>query len=138
MEPAKMNESRSRRGFLRTLIAAPLGAAVGPSRPPPLLLDEFYVAGYRYHRGPTVISQLTRGSALELNLEPGNAFDSKAVRISWQGVKLGYVPRAMNGHVFRLLSQGARLESAVVEANAGELPWRALRVGISLVEMRRT
>lgn len=129
---------QTRRSFLGRLLGIPLaGAASGVTRPPwatPVYaLDEFYVAGFRYHEGPRLVSRLAPGEMLELVAEPDNPHDPNAVRISWRGAKLGYVPRAINGHITRLLAQEAPIECRVTHVVREAEPWRTLRVAVTLV-----
>lgn len=51
------------------------------------------VAGFQYHQGEAVWANLQVGESVSHFREPDNAFDPRAVRIDWQGHKLGYVPR---------------------------------------------
>ncbi len=79
-----------------------------------LLLQTSRLAGFRYYDGKQVWDQLKQGDALVLLREPDNAFDTRAVRVLWQGHLLGYVPRAENVDVARLLDHGARLDGHIV------------------------
>ena len=64
------------------------------------------VAGFQYGRGEEVIDALCVGDALSLVREPDNPHDPRAIRIDWNGIKLGYVPRADNARLARLLDRG--------------------------------
>jgi hypothetical protein len=54
------------------------------------------------------------GEALELAREPANPHDPLAVRVAWRGRKLGYVPRAENAPIARLLDAGQPLEARIL------------------------
>ena len=71
------------------------------------------VAGFQYGQGADVIDQLCVGDALDLVREPDNPHDPLAIRIGWNGVKLGYVPRADNANIARLLERGEVLAARV-------------------------
>ena len=43
------------------------------------------------------------GDALALVREPDNPFDAAAIRLEWNGRKIGYVPRQENGALAREL-----------------------------------
>lgn len=130
----------SRRGFLRRMLLLP---AIGipdesaAQAEPTYLLDRFYVAGFQYHDGRTVIGRIGSGDALELSAEPENAHDPDAVKISWHGTKLGYVPRAINGHIGLLLRQNAGVRCRVASADPGAVPWQMLEVEVILTAGER-
>ncbi len=54
------------------------------------------VAGFQYHQGEAIWPLLMVGTSLSLVREPENPHDPRAVRIDWQGQKLGYMPRIDN------------------------------------------
>ena len=65
-----------------------------------ILLQDSPLAGFQYHAGKAVWPQLRVGDALTLVREPDNAHDARAVRVEWQGRKIGYVPRRENADVY--------------------------------------
>ncbi len=68
-------------------------------------LTKFYVAGFVYYEGETVISSLKDGDELIIKQEPGNPYDRRALEIFTIGnVKLGYVPRDENPIPSRLVA----------------------------------
>ena len=73
------------------------------------ILDSFHIAGFQHHDGPGLLKRLRRGRTLALSLEPDNLYDSHAVRIESGEHHLGYVPKARNGVIQRLLQQEAPL-----------------------------
>ena len=88
-----------------------------------MLLQSSPLAGFQYHEGGTLWAQMKVGDALVLNREPQNAHDRNAVRVEWQGRMLGYVPRADNAAVARLLDRGNRLEARIVRLQESRNPW---------------
>ena len=48
--------------------------------------------------------KIEEGSSMELIAEPTNSFDSKAIRLEYKGLKLGYVPRKKEGVSFVIQS----------------------------------
>lgn len=71
------------------------------------------VAGFHYAHGPQVLDRLDPGDALTLAREPENPHDHLAVRIEWNGAKLGYVPRTGNAAIARLLDGGETLSARI-------------------------
>ena len=90
------------------------------------------MAGFQYHKGERVWSTLREGDPLTLVREPANPYDRRAVRIDWQGQKLGYVPRTENVTVAQMLDRGERLEAVISRLQSSGGPWERLRVAISL------
>lgn len=72
-------------------------------------------AGLRHHAAKDVWDAMAVGDALQLVREPTNAEDMNAVRIEWQGIVLGYLPRGENSAVARQLDRGAPLRARVAE-----------------------
>lgn len=125
----------NRRHFLTWVglggLTATMPAAGGSARRR-VLLQESPVAGFQYHRGERVWLALREGDQLALVREPANPYDRRAVRIDWQGQKLGYVPRTENVTVAQMLDRGERLEAVIVRLQSSGGPWERLRVAISL------
>ena len=125
-----------RRSFIER-IAALIGVGVAApaaraDMPAPVELQRSPVAGFQYHQGETVWPLLAVGAALDLVREPENAYDPRAVRIDWQGQKLGYVPRIDNAAVSHLLDNGQTLDATIVSLQASSDPWQRIAVAIRL------
>lgn len=56
--------------------------------------NRFSVAGVQYSDYQRVLSKMKLGEQVRFIGEPKNVFDSKAIRIEYKGVKIGYVPAA--------------------------------------------
>lgn len=129
--------TRPRREFLKGLLALPLlgapalasaaGAAVREYD-----LSIFPVAGFRYYGGPELLDHLQPDVPLRLVPEPGNPYDQRAVRIEAFGRHIGYVPRADNAPVHRLLVQEAPLQARVFTAPARRPGVDSVMVAVSL------
>ena len=78
-----------------------------------LLVQSSPLAGFRYGEGGALWPQLREGDPLELVREPQNPHDANAVRVEWQGHKLGYVPRRENAAVAWGLDRGTALRARV-------------------------
>ena len=100
------------------LVLALLAGLILPSRPAPaqqirLLVQSSPLAGFNYHQAPAVWRDMRVGDALELAREPDNAYDTQAVRVDWQGHKLGYVPRTHNAALAWAMDRGEFLGARV-------------------------
>lgn len=124
----------NRRAFLKRLaslfglIALPLAAQAAPT--PPRLMQRCPLAGFQYHDGEELWPYLTVGDSLELVREPDNQHDGHAIRVDWNGRKLGYVPRAENHTTARLIDQGKWLEARIGGLENHGNPWRRMTVEI--------
>ena len=106
--------------------ATPLHAEVAAH----IVLQDSPLAGFQYHAGRAVWPQLKVGDALTLVREPDNPHDAKAVRVEWQGRKLGYVPRRENADVARLMDRGHALSARITRLAEVRDPWSRVRFEI--------
>ena len=75
------------------------------------------------------------GACLHLVREPDNAYDPRAVRVEWQGQKLGYVPRMDNAAASHLLDAGHVLQAEVVTLRESDNPWSRVEFAIFLADL---
>jgi len=125
----------SRRTFLKSLMALAGGFSVSAiaraaSAASGKTLQRSPLAGFQYHQGETLWPQLAVGQPLQLVREPGSRYDDRAVRVEWQGRKLGYIPRLDNAAASQLLDRGERLEAEIAWLNESHNPWE--RVGVEV------
>lgn len=92
-----------------------------------ILLQDSPLAGFQYHAGKRLWSQMQVGDPLSLVREPDNVHDVKAVRVEWQGQKIGYVPRRDNADVARFLDNGHVLLARISRLADGRDPWSRVR-----------
>ncbi len=78
-----------------------------------LLVQSSPLAGFRYAEAARVWPRLKLGDELELSREADNPHDANAVRVAWQGHKLGYVPRAENAALAWAMARGERVSAHV-------------------------
>lgn len=125
----------SRRAFLKSLTALVGGFALptlvhAKQVSSQKVLQHSPLAGFQYHHGEALWPQLAAGQLLQLVREPGNRYDDRAVRVEWQGRKLGYIPRLDNAAVSQLLDRGERLEAVIAWLNESSNPWE--RIGVEV------
>jgi hypothetical protein len=92
-----------------------------------ILLQDSPLAGFQYHAGRTLWPQMQVGDALTLIREPDNPHDTKAVRVEWQGHKIGYVPRRENADVARFMDGGQKLVARISRLAEVRDPWSRVR-----------
>ncbi|MDR2452697.1 MAG: HIRAN domain-containing protein [Candidatus Accumulibacter sp.] len=128
----------SRRLFLeRVAVLVGIGIATPVARaavPRGVELQRSPVAGFQYHQGAAIWPWLVVGASLSLVREPDNAYDPRAVRVDWQGRKLGYIPRIDNAAASHLLDSGHVLEARIVALRDSENPWGRVEFAIFLGE----
>ncbi|MDP2111887.1 MAG: HIRAN domain-containing protein [Thiobacillus sp.] len=95
-----------------------------------ILLQDSPLAGFQYHAGKALWPQMQVGDALTLVREPDNPHDARAVRVEWQGHKIGYVPRRENADVARFMDGGRTLAARIVRLAEVRDPWSRVRFEI--------
>ena len=95
-----------------------------------ILLQDSPLAGFQYHAGKILWTRMRVGDALTLVREPDNVHDAKAVRVEWQGQKIGYVPRRENADVARFMDGGQALVARIARLAEGRDPWSRVRFEI--------
>jgi len=101
-----------------------------------ILLQESPLAGFQFHEGKQLWHELRVGDALQLVREADNPHDVRAVRVEWRGHFLGYVPRADNQAVARLLDAGTRLEARIVRLREKRNPWQRVLFEVYVDSLR--
>jgi len=95
-----------------------------------LLVQRSTLAGFRYYAAPRIAAGLPKGAILQLVREADNPHDASAVRVDWQGLKLGYVPRAKNAALAWAMDQGETVVGQVVKADSVRRSARRLEFDI--------
>ena len=91
-----------------------------------MLVQSSPLAGFRHAAADEVWAQLRQGDVLALVREPENTFDANAVRVEWQGHKLGYVPRRDNAALAWALDRGETLHARISRAEWHSNPSRRI------------
>jgi hypothetical protein len=89
-----------------------------------ILVQSSPLAGFQFHEGKALWSEMKVGDVLTLVREPDNSYDARAVRVDWQGHKLGYVPKRENEAVARQMDRGNKLEARIVRLTKHRDPWK--------------
>jgi hypothetical protein len=91
-----------------------------------ILVQSSPLAGAQYYAVDTLWPRMRAGDALDLVREPDNRHDRNAIRVEWQGHKLGYVPRRENRAVAAALDRGDRLVARISRLTENRDPWRRI------------
>lgn len=113
-----------------SLVALWLPAATAESVK--ILVQSSPLAGSQYYAVAAVWSELKAGDRLDLNREPDNRHDPRAIRVDWRGRKLGYLPRAENAAVAAAMDRGERLEARIARLRPDGSPWRRVEIEVFL------
>ena len=130
-----------RRAFLQSFTALVSGfvlPAIAHSKPSlsaSRVLQRSPLAGFQYHNGEALWPQLAVRpkpveGTLQMVRETDNRYDGRAVRVEWQGHKLGYIPRLDNTAVSQLLDRGEALEAMIVRLAESSNLWE--RIGVEV------
>ena len=98
-----------------------------------ILVQSSPLAGFKYHAGAAVWDELKVGDALTLTREPENPHDHNAVRVTWRGQQLGYLPRAENGAVAAEMDRGGRIEARIARLRNHRNPWQRVLIEVYVV-----
>ncbi len=107
-------------------------AAVEPVTHAKILLQSSPLAGFRYYEGKQLWKEMKVGDPLQLIREPGNPYDANAIRVEWQGHKLGYVPRADNAALARFIDRGSKAEARITHLKKSRNPWQRMEFEVYL------
>lgn len=97
----------------------------------------FFIAGVQFRPKNEIneaCKKIEQGSYLSLVLEPENKFDLNAVKILFDEIFLGYVPKIFSAQVAGLLEAEIELECIVEEINPSAKPWEMCKVMITEAE----
>lgn len=104
-----------------------------PQPPPsPIALMQCPIAGFQHHGGEGCWGRMRIDDRLDLQREPGNRHDPRAITVQWHGVMLGYVPREANYALSQMLDRGARVEARVRSLREGTDPWQRVMMEVAL------
>ena len=109
--------------FVAVLVSALANAQSTEVR---MLVQNSSLAGFQYYQGKQLWDDLKVGDMLTLVREPDNPHDGNAIRVEWQGHKLGYVPRRENHTVALHIDRGGLVEARVSRLTAHRNPWQRI------------
>ena len=92
--------------------------------------QEFFLAGYQYHRAEGVWSFLQIGEALHLRREPHNQHDPNAIAVYFKRDMLGYIPSNENCLLAQMMDHGEKLEVCITQLLSNSKPWRAVKFSV--------
>lgn len=106
--------------LLSTFAALPLQARAAAS----IIVQQSPLAGFQFYDGKALWDEMKPGDTLTLVRERDNPHDANAVRLEWQGHRLGYIPRLENAGVARQMDRGAPVKARIVRLTQARNPWQ--------------
>jgi hypothetical protein len=91
------------------------------------------LAGSQYYALSAIWEEIRPGDKLLLTREPDNRHDANAIRVEWNGQRLGYVPRAENRALAAAMDRGERVEARVSALRRAKNPWQRVEFEVYLV-----
>jgi hypothetical protein len=91
-----------------------------------IIVQQSPLAGFQFYDGKTLWDDMKVGDALTLVRERDNPHDANAVRVEWNGNRLGYVPRRENADVARQMDRGAPVKARIVKLTQARNPWQRI------------
>ena len=98
-----------------------------------ILVQSSPLAGFQYHSGAALWSQLAEGDTVILVREPENRHDANAVRVEWRGQMLGYLPRKENRAVAAAMDSGEPVVARIARLREHRNPWQRVLIEVFVV-----
>lgn len=99
-------------------------------------LQRLPLAGFEHHAATRLWRYLRTGQALQLSRERTNPADTRAVKITWMGEQLGYLPRCSNLLASDLLDQGSEVIARIHTLRETDDPWARIDLDLYLTDKR--
>jgi hypothetical protein len=91
-----------------------------------IIVQQSPLAGFQFYDGKVLWEDMKPGDPLVLVRERDNAHDANAVRVEWNGNRLGYIPRRENADVARQMDRGAPVKARIVKLTQARNPWQRI------------
>lgn len=95
-----------------------------------LLIHSTQVAGLAHYEAAKVWGELRPGDPVQLEADPSNPHDARAVRVLWRGHMLGYLPAAENAPLAAALAQNRPLQARIARLRDHPNPRERLRIDV--------
>ena len=112
------------------VIAAKYAGAAVPEAKKDIYLNSPYITGFQYYNGPELEKHLKENDELTLQRQPENPHDYFAVEVYSGNQKLGYLPRADNKIIARMLDQGVNMKAVIRKIEQEAHPYRRVKIRV--------
>lgn len=120
-------------GLIWVVATSAVGGQDADSR---MILQTSPLAGFQHHAGKALFPLMAVGQPLVLLREPANPHDTRAVRVEWNGVQIGYAPRADNVDLARLMDRGTLVAARILHLQKSRDPWKRVLMEIYILEAK--
>ena len=131
--PTTFSTSQPRAVFFALLFALLLTCAANAAESVKVLVQSSPLAGSQYYALSSVWPEIRAGDKLLLTREPDNRHDANAIRVEWNGQRLGYVPRSENRALAAAMDRGDTVEARVSKLRQTKNPWQRIEFEVYLV-----
>ncbi len=111
-------------------IAAKYTGATAPDTKKDIYLESVYIAGFQYYKGAELEKGLKENDILSLKRQAENPYDYFAVEVYCGNQKLGYLPRAENKIIARMMDQGVNLKAVIRKVEQEAHPYRRVKIRV--------
>ena len=108
----------------------PVPYIVDRPRLPAIALMQCPLAGFQFYAAEKYWGQLRIHDPLSLVREPGNHHDPRAVRVEWNGLVLGYLPREANYAISQMLDRGHPVSARIAVKQECDDPWKRIMLEV--------
>lgn len=112
------------------VIAVKYAGAVVPEAKRDIYLDSLYIAGFQYYKGTALEKGLKENDVLSLKRQAENQHDYFAVEVYSGEQKLGYLPRADNKIIARMMDQGVKMKAIIRKIEPEANPFRRVKIRV--------
>ena len=131
--PTTFSTSQPRAVFFALLFALLLTCAANAAESVKVLVQSSPLAGSQYYALSSVWPEIRAGDKLLLTREPDNRHDANAIRVEWNGQRLGYVPRSENRALAAAMDRGDTVEARVSKLRQAKNTWQRVEFEVYLV-----
>ena len=122
----KRNELREKLGLGASGVVLPTGLARVKNEP--VRVYDGYVHSIMHYGFSDLKDRMNAGDELSLERDLDNDYDHHAVCVSWNGVKVGYLPMYENIVIANLLDSGVSLKAYIGKIDQSVSPRNALSI----------
>ncbi len=111
-------------------IAAKYTGTIMPEAKKDVYLESVYIAGFQYYNGAELEKGLKVNDILSLKRQAENPHDYFAVEVYSSEQKLGYLPRADNKIIARMMDQGMSMKAIIRKIEPDAPPYRRVKIRV--------
>ena len=96
-----------------------------------IYLLQCFLRGFQFYEGPKIIKQINKTGLLELIREPQNQYDSQAIALHFEGIKIGYIPAEENTILSVLMdSKLLKIQAEITHIEPNAQTWENIHIAL--------